>query len=140
MKTQLQVLPQRTAALPTAAPDPESKSDDLQRLGPAGLQGVPAEPCTHRFCSGSYSSAPWFALLFPHLINLSAKPFDKLHNMAPVFLGSGRSSFQYGFQNFHISRLTHEGPPVVQGRLEGLGCFANALSIKVHFSELRSKK
>lgn len=65
IKRQLQELPQRTAALPTAPPDPESKSADLQRLGPAGLQGVPAEwRCTHRFCPSLTHQPPGLLCYF----------------------------------------------------------------------------
>lgn len=64
------------------------------------------ESCSHskpwlQCHAGIPPPAPRLAPLFPHLINLSAKPFDMQHNMVPVFLSSG-PLFQYGSS---ISRL-----------------------------------
>lgn len=47
------------------------------------------------------------APLFPHLINLSAKPFDTQHNTVPVF-HQFTLSLSIWFQHFKISQLTHK--------------------------------
>lgn len=68
-----------------------------QACGESCSHSKPWLPCH----AGTPSPAPRLAPLFPHLINLSAKPFDMRHNMVPVFLSSG-PLFQYGSS---ISRL-----------------------------------
>lgn len=66
-------LPSRPAGSPALAPNP----GDRAMLGHPPSSRLP----------------PWSAPLFPHLINLSAKPFDTRHNMVPVFLGLVFPSF-----------------------------------------------
>lgn len=80
--------------------DPESKSGDLHRLWPAGLWGVLHWHQT-LVATPRWDPPSRLAPLYPHLINLSAKPFDTQHNMVPVFF-SVFPLFQYGPS---ISRL-----------------------------------
>lgn len=65
---------------------------------PSRPAGSPCSAALHTpvLAPPSRPQPPRLALLFPHLINLSAKPLDTLHNMAPAFLGSSPGSFQYG--------------------------------------------
>lgn len=75
-----------------------------QACGESCSDSKPWLPCHAEIPPPAPRSAP----LFPHLINLSAKPFDMRHNMVPVFLSSG-SSLPIWFQHFKISQLTHKG-------------------------------
>lgn len=108
----------RTAALPTACCPLSTAGPRIKERWPAPAlpsrpAGSPAMPCCPPTTATVASILPpRFALLFPRLINLSAKPFDTLHNMVPVLLGSGSRSFQYGSR---ISRLVSSPTRVCWG-------------------------